>query len=300
MGFEVAVIGAIGIDTNVYLSGSEIDFSVEATFTEVVDCIGQAGGYVCQSLKRLGHEVCFIGYVGSDYFGDHIRETLSAQGIDIAFLGVDPLGTKRSVNIMYKNGERKNFYDGRGAMALKPDAEAIKKYLFGTKLAHVNIVNWSRFLLKPLREAGLVISVDIQDVTDPDDLYREDYVREADVLFFSSTNFRDPTPIISKYLRIRNDRIVICGMGKRGCALGTEHGINFFGPVELDEPVVDTNGAGDSLAAGFLSSYFLEGYTLEESILRGQIAARYCCSKKGVSSDLITKEQLDEAFAGKK
>ncbi len=234
MGFEVAVIGAIGIDTNVYLSGSEIDFSVEATFTEVVDCIGQAGGYVSQSLKRLGHEVCFVGFVGSDYFGDHIRETLSAQGIDIAFLKTDPLGTKRSVNIMYKNGERKNFYDGRGAMALKPDVEAIKKYLFGTKLAHVNIVNWSRFLLKPLREAGLVISVD-------------------DVLFFSSTNFRDPTPIISKYLRVRNDRIVICGMGKRGCALGTEHGINFFGPVELDEPVVDTNGAGDSLAAGFLS-----------------------------------------------
>jgi len=55
----------------------------------------------------------------------------------------------------------------------------------------------------------------------------------------------------------------------------------------------------DSLAAGFLSSYFFDGYSIRESVLRGQIAARYCCSKKGVSSELITKDHLDLLFEEK-
>jgi acarbose 7IV-phosphotransferase len=60
--------------------------------------------------------------------------------------------------------------------------------------------------------------------------------------------------------------------------------------------VVDTNGAGDSLAAVFLSSYLLEGYSIEEAILRGQIAGRYCCSLKANTDDLINKTLLKEYF----
>jgi sugar/nucleoside kinase (ribokinase family) len=299
MVFDAAVIGAIGIDTNVYLSGNEVDFSVETSIGENLDCIGQAGGYSSQSLRRLGHRICFIGYVGEDYFGEHIREVFLDQGIDISLLGIDPLGTKRSVNLMYKDGGRKNFYDGKGSMILEVDTEAVLSYLSGTKLAHINIVNWTRNLLRPLKKAGLTLSIDIQDVIDPDDSYREDYVREADVLFFSSTNFSDPSFLIEKYLEIRSDRVVICGLGNKGCVVGNDKGIEYFDPVELAEPVVDTNGAGDSLAAGFLSSYFFDGYSIRESVLRGQIAARYCCSKKGVSSELITKDHLDLLFKEK-
>ena len=42
-----------------------------------------------------------------------------------------------------------------------------------------------------------------------------------------------------------------------------------------DLPVIDTNGAGDGLAVGFLVSHVLEGRSLEESILRGQLTARH-------------------------
>jgi len=296
MAFDVAVIGAVGIDTNVYLSDSKVNLSVETSFGENLDCIGQAGGYACQGFERLGYRVCFVGYVGEDFSGKYIRQILTELGIDTSLLMIDPLGTKRSVNLMYMNGGRKNFYDGKGAMNLCPNIEDIRSHLSGTKLAHVNIVNWTRFLLKPLKEEGLILSVDIQDVTDSDDPYRKDFIEEADVLFFSSTNFADPYHLIKKYLEIRGDRIVVCGMGKRGCAIGSNKGIEHFDPVELEEPVVDANGAGDSLAVGFLSSHYFEGYSIEDAILRGQIAARYCCTKKGTSSELITSEHLDRLF----
>ena len=65
----------------------------------------------------------------------------------------------------------------------------------------------------------------------------------------------------------------------------------------------DTNGAGDSLAVGFLSRYVLDGYGLEDAILRGQIAARHACvsrhacTLRGTSDGLIDRERLDALFA---
>ncbi len=299
MAFDVAVIGAIGIDTNVYLYTDEVDFSVEANFSQNLDYIGQAGGYSCRGFKKLGYNVAFVGYVGDDYSGRYIRESLEKDGIDTYF-GIDPEGTKRSVNIMYGDGRRKNFYDGKGSMRLRPDLLAIGEYLAGTGLVHINLVNWTRYLLPLFKKENTLVSVDIQDVVSADDPYRQDYIKAADVLFFSAVNFPDPAPLIERFMEIRSDRIVICGMGKRGCALGTEKGISYYRAVELEAPVIDTNGAGDSLAVGFLSSHFLQGHSLEESILRGQIAARYCCSRKATSSDLITRELLDRYYIEKR
>ncbi len=66
--------------------------------------------------------------------------------------------------------------------------------------------------------------------------------------------------------------------------MGTNRGIDCFPPVEMAAPVIDANGAGDSLAVGFLTSYVLDGFTLEQSIRRGQIGARYACTTKASSS----------------
>ena len=90
--------------------------------------------------------------------------------------------------------------------------------------------------------------------------------------------------------------IVVSGMGAQGCALGTRAGIRYFGPVSMDTPVIDTNGAGDGLAVGFLSSYVLDGYSLEDSIRRGQIAARYTCAQKASSAQLIRQDIMQHYF----
>jgi len=118
----------------------------------------------------------------------------------------------------------------------------------------------------------------------------------ADILFFSAANHALPSPLIQHFLGDGPDRIVVCGMGAAGCALGTRAGIRFFDPVALPEPVIDTNGAGDALATGFLSSYVLRGYSLEDAVLRGQIAARHACAQRASSSALITADLLDHHY----
>ena len=88
--------------------------------------------------------------------------------------------------------------------------------------------------------------------------------------------------------------MLICGLGDKGCALADKNGIRYFQAVEMASPVTDTNGAGDCLAAGFLSGRILENYSIEDSILRGQIAARWVCSQKGGSSNLMTKRIIEK------
>ncbi len=292
---DVVVVGNVGIDTNVYSQG-EINFAVEANFTENLDYVGQAGGYASRGFARLGKRTAFIGYIGDDYQGAFIRREFAHDGIHTRAFFVDPAGTSRSINLMFPDGRRKNFYDGKSHMTLRPDPEVCRAVLAQARLAHFNIPNWARLLLPVARELGLTISCDIQDVVHLDDDYRRDFIAYADVLFFSAVNFSDPAYAIGRLLDKNSRMIVIAGLGARGCALGTAEGIRFFPPVQMDCPVIDTNGAGDGLAVGFLSSYYLDGYSLEEAVRRGQITARYTCSIKASSSNLITREQLEDYF----
>jgi len=295
---EVAVIGNIGIDTNVYLPGRDVDWTVEANFTENLDYVGQAGGYASRGYARLGHRTTFLGYVGEDFGGRQIRAELAADGIDTTALFIDPGGTSRSINIMYQDGRRKNFYDAKSHMSLRPDPALCRAALAGCRLAHFNIPDWARELLPVARELGITIACDLQDVVDPKDPYRQDFIRHADILFFSAANHGDPAPLIRGFLKGHPKRIVVAGMGAKGCALGTREGIRRFPPVAMELPIVDTNGAGDGLAVGFLSSHVLEGYSLEDAILRGQIAARHTCALKASTAELIGPDTMDRHFKG--
>ena len=78
---DAVVAGCIGIDTNVYLYGSDIDWTVEANFTQNLDYLGQAGGYSSRLFASLGCTTAFVGSVGRDPMGDVIRRELAGDGI---------------------------------------------------------------------------------------------------------------------------------------------------------------------------------------------------------------------------
>jgi acarbose 7IV-phosphotransferase len=294
--FDVAVIGNVGIDTNVYFHSAEVDFNREANFTENMDYVGQAGGYASRGYAQLDMRTAFIGYVGDDFSGRFVREEFTRDGIDQSALFVDPAGTSRSINFMYRDGRRRNFYDGKSHMQLNPDRAVCRSVLEQSRLAHFNIPNWARTLLPIAKELGVTIACDLQDVVTLHDGYREDFIEYADIVFFSAANQPDPKPLIEELLKWKPGLIVVSGMGVQGCALGTREGIRYFGPVFMDTPVIDTNGAGDGLAVGFLSSYVLDGYSLGDSIQRGQIAARYTCTQRASSAQLIRPDLMRRHF----
>lgn len=297
-GSQVVVVGNVGIDTNVYLAPGAVLTEVvrqEGQFATDLDYVGQAGGFTSRGFARLGVGTSFIGHVGPDPLGEWVRTELAGDGIDLAGLGVDPSGTARSVNLMAADGSRVNFYDGRGHLELAVDPVLAAGIFAGTELALFHLPNWARRLLPIARAAGAVVACDLQDVRDPDDPYRRDFVAAADILFVSAAHHADPRPLLERLLS-GAARIVLCGRGRDGVLVATRDGIESFPPPPLpagvDLPVVDTNGAGDALAVGFLVAHVLQGRPIADAVRRGQLGARWTCAQRASSSDLITPATL--------
>ncbi|MEF2278015.1 carbohydrate kinase family protein [Deinococcus sp. YIM 134068] len=295
--FEVVVVGNAGLDTCVYVEGEELDLTREGHFTRNRDGVGQAGGYASRGYARLGHRTAFLGAVGEDAAGAQVRAVLEREGVDVGATFPDPQGTARSVNFVFPDGRRRNFYDGRGHMTLTPDPAACRRVLAGARLAHFNLPNWARLVLPVAREEGVAIACDVQDVSDPLDPYRRDFVEAADYLFFSAAHQPDPELLMRAYWTLNPRLVMVAGMGQRGCALGVNGELRVFPPPPLPWPVLDTNGAGDALAVGFLSGHVFGGLSLEEAVWRGQIAARHTCAQRVPKEDLITAGRLGEVAA---
>ena len=120
---DVVVVGNAGVDTNVYFYTDEIDFSVEANFTQNVDYVGQAGGYSARGFAQLGKRTAFIGAVGDDTNGQFVRAELARDGVDTTTVFADSAGPARSITILYRDVRRNIYYYGIWHIPLHLDLE---------------------------------------------------------------------------------------------------------------------------------------------------------------------------------
>lgn len=288
---DVVVVGNAGLDTEVFLGTDDIDLTPDSSFSHNLDVVGQAGAYCSRGFARLGRHTRFFGSLGDDPAGEQVRRELAADGVRLDCVFPDPAGTARSVNLMTSDGRRRAFYDGRGHMDLAVPADLAERALADVPLAHVHLPNWARTVLLP--SIG-TISVDLQDVRDVNDGYRADFIEAADILFASGAHLADPAAAAWDLVNRGTVRATVIGLGSDG-VLAVERGeeVRHFPPPPLDLPIVDSNGAGDGLATGFLDAYVLEGADLAAAVLRGQLCARWTCAEPG-SGHLIDRERLQE------
>jgi sugar/nucleoside kinase (ribokinase family) len=286
----LTVAGAFGIDTNVYPAGDRV--GVEMTFAHTTDGLGGAGCYSALASAALGVSTRAIAAVGADRLGDWIREGLSGAGIAVTAL-LEPSGTHRSVNIVSADGSRRNFFDPRTPTETVIDLEACRRALDGADVVHIHLDDWCRRILPLAREARMLVSCDLQDLTDIDDPYRADFVAAADVLFMSATNLDDPGAAALALAGRRDGRVVVVGDGSNGCLVASGDALERYpAPDLLEAPIVDTNGAGDNLAVGFLVAHVLDGLPIAQAARRAQLGARWICSQRGDRKEPVTREVL--------
>jgi len=308
MPFDVVVVGAAGVDTLVYVPDPVPDLTRDSTMAGVVDRVGQAGAFTSRGFARLGWRTGFVGLFGDDWAAAAVRSAFARDGVRIAAESLDPSGTARSVNLMTPDGRRRAFYDGRGHMSAPvPDAAAAFR---GSRLALFHLSDWCRRLLTAARASGAAVATDLQDVTDVGDEYRADFVAASDIVFLSAANLRDPLEAAHEVLGM-GPSVVVVGMGSQGAMAVTPTEVVQAAPPQLDLPIIDTNGAGDGLAVGFLHRWVLTGGDVSDAsdpsepshadealqlgaaLTSGQCAARITCARTG-SDDLATRDQLLE------
>ena len=232
------------------------------------------GGSACNTIHgigRLGNPAYFIGKRGNDELGILFEQGISAHGIE-PVLQVSDTPTGNVLSIITPDAQR-TMFTFLGASS-ETDPGSITPELF-TDVALVHVEGYLLFnhdliraTLDAAKTAGSLVSLDLASFTVVEaakELLGELCEKYVDILIANEDEARAFTgendeQAALKALRARAD-LAILKVGKRGSYIG--HGENSIAVERMgDGSAVDTTGAGDLWAAGFLYG-LVNGYPLE-------------------------------------
>ncbi|MFE1905741.1 adenosine kinase [Streptomyces gardneri] len=289
--YDVLVLGGAGVDTIVYVPELPLPYADSYMIRPGIEArAGQTGDFVALGLSSLGLRTHHLDMIGDDPYGDLVRAFHRDRGIDFTEVPL-PGGTKRAVNLVSPDGRRLSLYDdSRSRDSDRLPEELVRSLAAASRHAHVSITPPCAYALPLLREAGLTISTDLHN-WDGENPYHEPFAYGADIVFVSTTALADPEKTMRRILERGRAEAVVATAGAEGAYLLTADGLTHVPAVTPHAPVVDSNGAGDAFAAGFLFGR-LTGEDLDRCALYGSVAGAYACTVPATGSDAIDRAGL--------
>lgn len=222
-------------------------------------------------LARLGAEAGYIGKVSHDAMGDFFRQDMLNSHITPHLLYSD-IDTGIATTLMTPDAER-TFATYLGAAATMTAAEIDKEVLRQYDYIHVEgYLIFNQELIKAVcqmaKECGLKISMDMASyniVEQNREFIRELLHNYVDVIFaneeearaYSGNSEEEALNALAEECEV-----AVVKLGKRGSLVKTKGITTMIPPI--DAPRIDTNGAGDIYASGFLFG-LLNNYPIEKA-----------------------------------
>ena len=238
-----------------------------------VELVGGQAVNVAAGLAALGIATGYAGVVGTDAAGASIAAELRRRGVDLRALEARP-GRTGVTDIATENGERRFVAEAYGVSAPYVPSAAALAAAGEVRLVYAAHVDGLWALRRALRP-GAVLAVDASDgPLDPS-------VPEVAHVLFRSAPGMDPgvAELAGEALVARGPSIVVFTLGAAGAVAVARDGNRAHrppaGPVTMD-----TLGAGDALAAGFLAAW-LRGASLDAALGAGTAAAHAVCGRLG-------------------
>jgi sugar/nucleoside kinase (ribokinase family) len=240
---------------------------------------GGSAANTIHGLACLGFETGFIGKVGDDEMGDFFARDLVTNNIR-SHLVRSASASGRALTLISPDSER-TFATFLGA-AIELSAEELEREVFEAyDCLHVEgyLVQNPSLLLKALRlakENGLLVSLDLSSYTVVEknrDLLGMALREYVDLVFSNEEEARamtghDPLTALGE-LNGWCDLAVV-KTGSRGSHVGHDGKVYDISPVAANS--IDTTGAGDLYASGFLFG-LLNGYSPQDSGAIGSLVA---------------------------
>jgi sugar/nucleoside kinase (ribokinase family) len=256
----VLVIGELNVD--IVLSGlvSPPILGSEVLAEGMQMVLGSASAIFASGVARLGHSVGFVGKVGDDDFGRFCRDALMNAGISTDGLLLSPKPT--GATIVLSTRDDRALVTHLGAIAdlgyddLPPDIfEGFRHLHLTSYFLQQRLRPDFLRLIRKAKTAGLTVSFDPN--SDPSQRWSPEIwevMGIADVVFVNESEAQALTSMTNTAaaLSVLAERTA-CAVVKQGsegatAARGTER--VHVGTFRVN--VVDTTGAGDSFAAGFV------------------------------------------------
>ncbi len=289
---------------------------------------GGAPANVAVAASRLGTKTAFVGCIGTDAFGDSLRETLENDGVDTSgLIAHETIPTTLAVVTVNPDGERSfTFYRRPGADICLERSAIPESLIADAPILHFGSVSLTD---DPARTATLEAAKDAKAagaIITYDPNYRpalwlseEEAIRwmrapldMVDVLKISD----EETALLSGYeapdaaaeaLTDQGIRLVLVTLGPDGVyyRYQPEDGEALTGTVPgFKVTVADTNGAGDTFFGAFLSKLSqrenglddFEADELEEDLVFANRAASLTTSKPGAIPAMPTLEEVEAAL----
>lgn len=243
---------------------------------------GGSAANTIHGLARLGVESGFIGKVGQDELGDFFFKDMKESHIDPKLMKSNT-DSGRAVALISPDSERTFATFLGAAIDLLP--EDLHKELFdGYKYLHVEgyLVQNHDLLTRAsqlARENNMKISLDLASYNVVEDnleflkTYIKDYV---DIIFANEEEakaFTGLEPEEALHELAKHAEIAVVKIGKEGSMIKQGDAVYTVKPIKASP--VDTTGAGDAYAAGFLYG-LVNDYSLDKcgqigSILAGKV-----------------------------
>lgn len=242
------------------------------------------GGSVCNTMRAmacLGASTGFIGKIGDDSVGEFYEDAVRTAGVTPYF--IKTTGPSGSCTVLISpDGERTMGTFLGPAATITPEEiseEVLSKYqcvyIEGYLLVNEPLV---RTTMQKAKKLGLKVALDLSNFNIVnafkgllDDLI-PNYVdilfsNESEAEAFTGKSSSEAVKIISEKVGIS-----IVTLGKEGALVGS--GGHFFQVAAEGGKPLDTTGAGDNFAAGFLYGQSVHA-TLEQSARIGSLLAGY-------------------------
>ncbi len=287
------------------LVDSEISEMVQKATSELKSSL-QTGGSAANTangIANLGVGSAFIGMVGEDKYGDFYINDMKDNSIEPRFFRSKNTSTGCAVALVSKDGER-TFATYLGA-AVELNADLLTNELFrGYDYFHIEgylIVNHPliRKAIDLAKQEGVKVSIDFAsyNVVEENLDFLKEVCRDVDIIFaneqeakaFTNKEADEALEEISKICDI-----AVVKIGKKGSLIKAKEEKVVIGKRE--KICVDTTGAGDMYAAGFLAGLCLDR-SLEVCGNMGSILASEVIGVYGAKMDSVIWERIRKEIA---
>lgn len=263
--------------------------------------LGGSAGNTIRAMARLGCEVGFIGKVGEDTTGDFFVQALENLHVEpVVFRGTERSG--KCVSLISPDGER-TMVTHLGA-ALELEAEEIEPTIFdGYDCLYVEgyLVQNHELIEKAARTAkqcGLKVAIDLASfnvVAENLAFLRGLVQKYVDIVFANEDEAKaftcEAEPVNALQAISELCELAVVKIGTRGALIKRGGDVVHVGIMAAAKRV-DTTGAGDFYAAGFLAG-LCSGLTLRQCGTIGAITAGKVIEVVGTT---FGEEAWDEVF----